>query len=51
VNAIQAVCYLIAIVLLLIAAFGVGARINLVLLAAAVALLGYAEPGIAALLS
>jgi hypothetical protein len=49
VNAIQVVLYLVAVVLLVLAAFGVGGRVSLALLAAAVALLAYAEPGLAAL--
>lgn len=44
---LQAALYLLAIVLLVLAAFGVGSpRVSLALLAAAVALFAYAEPGI-----
>jgi hypothetical protein len=47
----QAVCYLVAIILLVIAAFGITSRVSLVTLAAAVAILGYALPGIAHLVA
>lgn len=42
--ALQALCYVVAIVLLVVAAFGVNQRVSLGLFAAAVALLGYALP-------
>jgi hypothetical protein len=48
-TAFQAVPYLIAVVLLVLAAFGVGGRISLPLLAAALALTAYAWPAVAAL--
>lgn len=46
---LQAVLYIIAVVLLVIAAFGVPARVSLALLGGASALLAYALPVIAAL--
>lgn len=47
--AFQAVAYIVAIALLVLAAFGVPARVSLALLGAAFALLAYALPTIAAL--
>lgn len=46
---VQAILYLVAVVLLVVAAFGVPARVSLALLGAAVALLAYSLPTIAAL--
>lgn len=46
---VQAILYLVAVILLVVAAFGVPARVSLALLGAAVALLAYSLPTIAAL--
>lgn len=43
----QAILYLVAVILLVVAAFGVPARVSLALLGAACALLAYALPAIA----
>jgi len=48
-GTIQAVLYIIAVVLLVIAAFGVPARVSLALLGAGLALLGYTLPVITAI--
>lgn len=48
-HTLQAVLYIIAVVLLAVAAFGVPARVSLALLGAATALLAYALPAITAL--
>lgn len=48
-GTIQAILYLIAVVLLVVAAFGVPARVSFPLLAGACALLAYALPAIAAI--
>ncbi len=45
-SAAQAVFYLIAIVLLVLAAFPIGSRVSLALLGAASALLAYCLPGL-----
>lgn len=45
---LQVLLYLLAVVLLVLAAFGVGGRVSLALLAAAAALLAYIAPGVAA---
>ena len=45
----QAILFLVAVVLLAVAAFGVTARVNLIALGAAAALLAYALPTIAAI--
>lgn len=45
-GTIQAILYLVAVVLLVLAAFGLPVRVNLALLAAATALLAYALPTI-----
>jgi hypothetical protein len=51
VNAVQLALYIVAIVLLFLAAFAVPAgRVSLALLAAAVALFAYIEPALAAAL-
>jgi hypothetical protein len=44
----QAILYLVAVILLAVAAFGVPARVSLALLGAACALLAYSPPTIAA---
>lgn len=46
---IQAILYIIAVVLLVLAAFGIPARVSLTLLGAGAALLAYALPTITAL--
>ena len=46
---VQAILYITAVVLIVLAAFGVPARISLALLGAGLALLAYALPAIAAL--
>lgn len=46
---IQAILFIIAVVLLMLAAFGIPSRVSLALLGAATALLAYALPAIAAL--
>lgn len=46
---VQAILYLAAVILLVVAAFGVPARVSLALLGAAAALLAYSLPTIAAL--
>lgn len=46
-NAVQAALYLVAVVLLVVAAFPTGSRVSLACLGAACALLAYAEPGLA----
>lgn len=48
-GTIQAILYLAAVVLLVLAAFGVPARVSLALLGGACALLAYALPTLAAL--
>lgn len=48
-NPWQAVLYLVAVILLVVAAFGVPARVSLALLGAATALLAFSLPTIAAL--
>jgi hypothetical protein len=48
-GTIQAILYLIAVVLVALAAFGIPARVSLALLGAAAALLAYALPVITAL--
>lgn len=48
-GTIQAILYIIAVVLIVLAAFGIPSRVSLVLLGAATALLAYALPAIAAL--
>lgn len=45
---VQAILYLIAVILLCLAAFGVPARVSLALLGAAAALLAFALPAISA---
>lgn len=47
---LQVLLYLLAVVLLVLAAFGVGGRVSLALLAAASALLAYTVPGITGLI-
>jgi hypothetical protein len=47
VSTAQAILYLVAVVLIAVAAFGVPARVSLALLGAACALLAYALPAIA----
>lgn len=46
---IQAILYIIAVVLLVLAAFGIPSRVSLALLGAATALLAYSLPAITAL--
>lgn len=46
---LQAILYIIAVVLLVLAAFGIPSRVSLALLGAATGLLAYALPAIAAL--
>lgn len=46
---LQAILYIAAVVLLVLAAFGIPARVSLALLGAATALLAYVLPAIAAL--
>lgn len=48
-GTIQAILYIIAVVLLVLAALGIPARVNLALLGAASFVLAYALPAIAAL--
>lgn len=48
-TAVQAALFLVAIILLVVAAFLTGSRVSLALLGAAVALLAYVEPGLAGL--
>lgn len=48
-GTIQAILYVIAVVLLALAAFGVPSRVSLALLGAGLALLAYALPAITAL--
>lgn len=48
-GTLQAILYIIAVVLLVLAAFGIPSRVSLALLAAATALLAYTLPTIAAL--
>lgn len=48
-TATQAALYLVAVVLLVVAAFPTGSRVSLALLGAACALLAYVEPGLAGL--
>lgn len=48
-STLQAILFIIAVVLLMLAAFGIPARVSLALLGAATALLAYALPAIAAL--
>lgn len=48
-GTLQAILYITAVVLLVLAAFGITARVSLALLGAATALLAYALPAITAL--
>lgn len=48
-GTIQAILYIIAVVLLVLAAFGIPSRVSLALLGSAMALLAYALPAIAAI--